>query len=293
MEPNFLIIGAAKCATTTIRTLLNRHPDVFTVPTETQFFNEDSVFARGLDWYESLYAQAGNARCRGEGCNGYTMKEAFPRAFDRLVAYAGRLKLIYAVRDPFERIESFWMELRSQHPDYVHHDFNKAVDVNRDWLTDSSNYLAQLEPFRRIYGEESIHVVFYEDFCADPEEVMRGCFRFLGVDSNLDVEAATARLNESEGKSIASPILSHLRSIALYKRAVDRLPFAPRDRIARTFFYRKIRRRPAWHPETRAWVADLLRDNLQRFLLDHGKPADFWNFDGVLDAIGDAVVEEA
>ena len=111
------------------------------------------------------------------------MKEAFPRAFDRLTSYAGQLKLIYAVRDPFARIESFWMELRSQHPDYVHHDFNKAVDVNRDWLTDSSNYLAQLEPFRRFYGDDSIHVVFYEDFCADPETRMRGCFRFLGIDS--------------------------------------------------------------------------------------------------------------
>jgi hypothetical protein len=293
MEPNFLVIGAAKCATTTIRTLLGRHPDVFMVPTETQFFNEDAVFARGSAWYESLFAQAGNTLWRGEGCNCYTMKEVFPRAFERLTSYAGQLKLIYAVRDPFARIESFWMELRSQHPDYVHHDFNKAVDVNRDWLTDSSNYLAQLEPFRRFYGDESIHVVFYEDFCADPESVMRDCFRFLGIDSNVDVGAATARLNESEGKSIASPILSQLRAISLYRRAIDRLPFGPRDRIARALFYRKIRQRPAWHPEARGWVADLLRDDLQTFLRQYGKPADFWNFDGVLDAVGDAVVEEA
>src|ERR1700722_13406691 len=281
MEPNFLLIGAAKCAPTTLRTLLNRHPDVFMVPTETQFFNEDSVFARGLDWYESHFAEAASATWRGEGCNGYTMKEAFPRSFERLTSYAGQLKLIYAVRDPFARIESFWMELRSQHPDYVHHDFNKAVDVNRDWLTDSSNYLAQLEPFRRFYGEDSIHVVFYEDFCADPQDVMRGCFDFLGIDSNVDVGATTARLNESEGKSIASPILSQLRSISIYLRELDRLSFAPRGRIARTLFYRKIRQRPAWDPETRAWVMELLRDDLQTFLRQYGKPADFWNFDGV------------
>lgn len=293
MEPNFLVIGAAKCATTTIRTLLGRHPDVFMVPTETQFFNEDSVFARGMAWYESLFVRAGNAKWRGEGCNSYTMRERYPQAFERLTSYAGQLKLIYAVRDPFERIESFWMELRSQHPDYVHHDFNKAADVNRAWLIDSSNYLAQLEPFRRFYGDESIHVVFYEDFCVDPEDVIRRCFAFLGIDTNVDVGATTARLNESEGKSIASPILSHLRSIPLYRRAVDRLPFAPRDRFARTFFYRKIRRRPNWHPETREWVAELLRDDLQTFLRQYGKPADLWNLDGVLDDIGDAVVEEA
>jgi hypothetical protein len=293
MKPHFLVIGAAKCATTTIRALLGRHPGIFMVPTESQFFNDDSVFARGYGWYDSLFAAADIAQCRGEGCNAYTMKEAFPHAFDRLTSYAPQLKLIYAVRDPFERIESFWMELRSQHPDYVHYDFNKAVDVNHDWLTDPSNYLSQLEPYRRSYGDESIHVVFYEDFRADPGRVMRGCFQFLGVDPCIDVGATTERLNGYEGKFIASPILSQLRSISFYRRAIDRLPFGPRDLIARTLLYRKIRQRPGWHPDTRACVAEHLRDDLRKFLVQQGKPPDFWNLDGVLDVVNDAVVEEA
>ena len=293
MKPNFLVIGAAKCATTTIRSLLGRHPDVFMVPTESQFFNNDSVFARGFDWYESLSAGAGSQARRGEGCNGYTMKEAFPRAFARLTSVRRRAQA--AVRSP-RPVRAHRVVLdgtASQHPDYVHYDFNKAVDVNRDWLTDPSNYFAQLEPYRRFYGDESIHVVFYEDLRTEPDRVLRGCFRFLGVDPDVDVGASTARLNESEGKMVASPILSQLRSISFYRRAVDRLPFAPRDRIARTLLYRRIRQRPDWHPETRAWVADLLRDDLRRFLVQYGKKADFWNFDGVLDAVGDAVVEEA
>lgn len=293
MKPHFLVIGAAKCATTTIRSLLGRHPGIYMVPTESQFFNDDEVFQRGFEWYESLFTHANSGACRGEGCNAYTMKEAFPGAFPRLTAYAPQLKILYAVRDPFERIESFWMELRSQHPDYVHYDFNKAVDINRDWLTDPSNYRAQLEPYRRFYGDESIHVVFYEDFRNDPDRLMRGCFRFLGVDPNVDVGASTARLNGSEGKAVASPILSHLRSIPFYRRAIDRLPFGPRDLIARTLLYRKIRQRPEWHPETRACVAESLRDDLQRFLMQQGKPLDFWNLDGVLDVVNDGVVEEA
>jgi hypothetical protein len=293
MKPNFLVIGAAKCATTTIRSLLGRHPDIFMVPAESQFFNNDSVFARGFDWYESLFADADRQTWRGEGCNGYTMKEAFPRAFQRLTTYAPQLKLLYMARNPFERIESFWMELRSQHPDYVHYDFNKAVDVNRDWLTDPCNYLVQLEPYRQLYGDESIHVMFYEDFCENPERVIRGCFQFLDVDPDVDVAASTARLNESQDKVVASPLLSQLRSISLYRRAVDRLPFAPRDRIARTLLYRKVRQRPTWHPETRAWVADFLRDDLRRFLVRYGRPDDFWNLDHVLDAVGGSMVEEA
>jgi len=277
MKPNYMVIGAAKCATTTIRSLFGRHPDVFMVPRESQFFNDDETYDRGFRWYESLFAGTDGKRMRGEGCNGCTMRERYPQAFDRLTSYAPDLKLIYVVRDPFERIESFWLELRSQHPDYVHYDFNKAVELNRDWLTDPSNYLDQLEPYRQFYGDESIHVVFYHEFRADPDGVMRDCFRFLGVDPDVDVGASTSRLNESEGKAIAPPFLSRLRSISLYRRAVDRLPFPVRDRMARKLFYRKVRQRPQWRPETRAWVADLLHNDLHAFLARYGKSRDLWN----------------
>ena len=293
MKPHFLVIGAAKCATTTIRSLLGRHPDIYMVPRESHFFTDDSVFARGVDWYESLFSGARTGTLRGEGCNAYTMKEALPETFGRLTAYAPQLKLLYAVREPFERIESFWMELRSQHPDYVHYDFNKAVEINRNWLTDPSNYLSQLEPYRRFYGDDSIHVVFYEDFRADPDAVIRGCFRFLGVDPEMNVGASTQWLNESEGKALASPILSQLRSISLYRRAVDRLPFTPRDVIARTLFYRKARNRPLWNPETRARVSERLRDDLRKFLVQYGKQPDFWNCENVPDRVTDAVPENA
>jgi Sulfotransferase domain len=291
MKPHFLVIGAAKCATTTIRSLLGRHPDVFMVPRESHFFTDDSVYARGFDWYESLFAGAKLGALCGEGCNAYTMKEALPQTFGRLTTYAPKLKLLYAVREPFERIESFWMELRSQHPDYAHYDFNKAVEINRDWLTDPSNYLSQLEPYRRFYGDDAIHVVFYEDFRANPDAVIRGCFEFLGVDPDANVGASSQWLNESEGKALASPILSQLRAISLYRRAVDRLPFTPRDAIARKLFYRKARNRPMWNPETRARVANVLRDDLRKFLVQYGKPADFWNVDRAPDQVTDAESE--
>ena len=78
MKPNYMMIGAAKCATTTMRSLFGHHPEIFMVSKESQFFNDDEIFGQGLDWYESLFAEAGSKLLRGEGCNGYTMKEALP-----------------------------------------------------------------------------------------------------------------------------------------------------------------------------------------------------------------------
>jgi hypothetical protein len=282
MKPNYLVIGAAKCATTTIRALLGRHPEIFMVRPEPQFFNDDWVFKRGFGWYESLFDEAGSRPRRGEGSNAYTMREKFPQAFGRLTAFLPKLKLIYVVREPFSRIESFWLELRSQHPDYAHPDFNRAVSLNRADLTDASNYLRQLAPYRQFYGDESIHVVFYEDFRREPALLLKRCFEFLGVDSSVEVAAANTRLNESDGKTIPAPFLSHLRSIGVYRRAVDRLPYSLRKRLARTLFYQKVRERPQWRPETRAWVSHLLRDDLRTFLIEYGKPADFWNLEAAI-----------
>jgi hypothetical protein len=172
--------------------------------------------------------------------------------------------------------------LRSQHPDYAHPDFNRAVYLNRADLADASNYPQQLAPYREFYGDESIHVIFYEDFRREPALVLKRCFQFLGVDASVEVAAANTRLNESEGKTIPAPFLSHLRSIGVYRRAVDRLPYSLRNRVARTLFYQKVRERPQWRPETRAWVSHLLRDDLRAFLTEYGKPADFWNLEAAI-----------
>src|SRR3990172_8281786 len=127
MKPNYMVIGAAKCATTTICSLLRRHPDVFMVDCkEPQFFNQDEIFARGFEWYESLFDEAGRKKMRGEGSNASSMKEVYPQALPRIAAYAGDLKLIYCVRDPFERIESHWLEKPAHGAGEVPHEFENS-----------------------------------------------------------------------------------------------------------------------------------------------------------------------
>ena len=50
--PDFLIIGAMKCGTTTLQAQLALQEGVFmTTPKEPNFFSDDDVYARGLDWY--------------------------------------------------------------------------------------------------------------------------------------------------------------------------------------------------------------------------------------------------
>ena len=54
--PNLVIIGAQKCATSSLHRYLDAHPDVaMSDPKELNFFIEEKEWSRGLDWYRSHF----------------------------------------------------------------------------------------------------------------------------------------------------------------------------------------------------------------------------------------------
>ena len=58
-RPDFMVIGAMKCATSTLHEQLARQPGLFmSTPKEPNFFSDDDVHARGMAWYEALFADA-------------------------------------------------------------------------------------------------------------------------------------------------------------------------------------------------------------------------------------------
>ena len=65
--PDFLIIGAMKCGTSTLQAQLAAQPGIFmTTPKEPNFFSDDAIYANGLGWYEDLFAGAGPDDRKGE-----------------------------------------------------------------------------------------------------------------------------------------------------------------------------------------------------------------------------------
>ena len=88
MRPNFLIIGAMKCATTTLWETLRRHPQIFMDPEkELAFFSQDDRFARGWAWYEAKFSEANGKLAIGEATTSYTQKVIFPNASQRIAKH--------------------------------------------------------------------------------------------------------------------------------------------------------------------------------------------------------------
>jgi hypothetical protein len=68
--PNFVVIGAMKAATVSLRHYFDEHPDVFVANGgtfgEPHFFVAEQNWTRGQGWYESLFDSADGAAAIGK-----------------------------------------------------------------------------------------------------------------------------------------------------------------------------------------------------------------------------------
>ena len=284
MKQDFMLIGASKCATSTISSLLNQHPDIYMVRDETQFFCNDAVFAKGLDWYEQQFADARPDQVLGDRNNLYTMQEVFPNTISRIYQYNPRLKFIYCVRNPIERIESYWIQIRSHGGEKLHHDFNQSVRVNRDWLVDASNYWKQINLYRSYFPDEQIHIVFFEDYKLNPAATIESCFEFIGVNPGFELSTPHLHLNPSKGKKVPSKLLSTLRSYDWFRYAAKAVPQAFRKKLKRQLLFQKMQGKPDWGATEFQWVKDNLQGDIERFLEFYGKRIDYWSFERSITA---------
>jgi hypothetical protein len=273
MRPNFLVIGAMKCATSTLWAHLNRHPQIFMASEkEPGFFCRDEVFARGWEWYESLFAGAEGKQALGEATNGYSMQMRFPMAARRIGEHLSCAKLIYIVRHPLQRIESHWRNML-----ILGHDtpFDDLLSYWPD-AVDTSSYWRQISAYRSHFPDEQILVLFYEELVTDADMVLKRCFDFLGVEPLPLIDAALA-VNVSSYQRIDGSLIRLIRNIPgveLLKQAAPQFSRAVGARLRRP-----MPDRPVWPAALRRQVIAQLAPDTAAFLGHYGKPAGWWQFD--------------
>ncbi|NNF72213.1 MAG: sulfotransferase, partial [Rhodobacteraceae bacterium] len=94
--PDFILIGAMKCGTSTLASQLGAQPGLFmTTPKEPNYFSDDAIFARGPDWYGGLFDGAGPGDLRGEASTHYTKRPDYPDTIARMKAAVPAPRLVY------------------------------------------------------------------------------------------------------------------------------------------------------------------------------------------------------
>ena len=203
-RPDFIVIGAMKSATTTLHEQLARQPGLFMCrPKEPNFFSDDDNHARGRGWYEALFRPAGAAALRGESSTHYTKLPTYPRTVERMVRDLPRLKLIYVMRHPIDRLVS----------QYVHEVTTGRVTgglrdalARHPELTEYSRYSMQLQPFLEAYGFGAVLPVFFQRLVTHSQEELERIGRFLGHEGPLRWDDALGPQNQGRERLRPSPV---------------------------------------------------------------------------------------
>jgi len=195
--PNFFILGAAKCGTTSLANNLRAHPEVF-IPEikEVRFFDTEPSWTQGVPWYECFYEPATDERALGDATPSYLY---VPVVVERLKeTIVGPVRHIALVREPVDRTYShYWHRYREGEESRT---FDEVLDEELGgavgWgYVGRSRYREQLDRYVAAFGRASLHVALFEDFVSDPTGSYAAICRHLGVDDAFVPEDLGERYN--------------------------------------------------------------------------------------------------
>ncbi|MEL6167428.1 MAG: sulfotransferase domain-containing protein [Pseudomonadota bacterium] len=299
--PNFIVIGAAKSATTSLHGQLLHHPDVFlSDPKEPEFFARDDNYAKGIDSYATLFEGAGEEQVAGEMSTIYTMVQHFPKTPERIATHLPDARLVYMLRHPVQRAYSYYTQLikgyqRSTHDLTVNRTFeefilpdahaaaaprHKAIAPHNGHLPDvpdlctaASDYVTQIEAYLAHVPRDRMLFLLFEDYRRDPRAVLDQLTDFIGVRRLSDAEfcaGAGAQNTSAEhyGTMSKQKTIQRIKSVAGPLWNLRRLlPDAARDRLSGAVSSAMPSggvEPPPMLPKTRQMLEDRFRADLPR-----------------------------
>ncbi len=272
--PDFIIIGAMKCGTTSLKSDLSTHSEVYTVPEEPRFFCSNRYHEQGLSRYLSHFEDRSESVV-GESSGFYAWDSWCEETVERMRRDVPDAKVLYIIRNPIERVGSHWAWGISNGQPWG--PINEAVrEVDR--LIEMSLYWRQIARYREHFPDDQIKVLFLEDLKADPRSFFRDCGQFLGVDPDgFDFEEAASPKNQTAGKRTDTRLAQRLRQWSGFWTLKEMIP----DPIVQ--FGEKVLRRdgkiePNWDSDVRRRVEERLAPDATKMLDYCGRPRDFWTF---------------
>ncbi len=234
VRPDFLVLGAQKCATSWLYYCLREHPELH-LPEhkrEYEYIGGDLYAERGPDWYFSLLAGKKDSQRAGAVSVDYLTD---PRSAPEVRKQVPNVKLIASLREPVSRAMSayFWYLRKGHIPDVgVEQALEQGMlaatrpaaanEFFRDLVT-RGFYDEQLARYRALFPANQMLVVLYEDIAADPMAVLEQVFAFIGVDPTFVPPSISTTPKKN----------TYSRPLIEIERLTSRLPDLPRRAFAK------------------------------------------------------------
>ena len=226
-KPNFFIIGAPKCATTSLARWLDQHESVFfSIPKEPAFFNDSSVTIKTLKQYETLYKKANKSHIAvGEGTTHYFYSDT---AIKKILDYSPKAKFILCLRNPIDMAVSMHSE-RLYQGDEAIKSFEEVwkKDISERGMRRVSLFQNKfshltykelcshgywLQRLLKIVDRDQLHIILFDDLKKDAKKVFSEVLSFLGLPPNDEIKL----LKHNTAKQIKSIWISRLIKWGVY-----------------------------------------------------------------------------
>jgi len=221
--PDFFIVGAPKCGTTSLHYYLQQHPQVFMAAKELYYFGKDFTYREAptsLAYYLSFFKDAPVNQLIGEASVWYLYSKSAAKEIKEMNPNA---KIIIMLRNPVDMIYSLHSEQCYNGNENIA-SFEEALDAEDDRLQGKlippnigcplqalqyrqvGLYYQQVKRYLDVFGKAQVHCIFLSDLKYEVEKNFRKVLQFLQLDDRTSIDYSI----QNKHKVAKSKALTHL-----------------------------------------------------------------------------------
>lgn len=261
--PNFLIIGAAKSATSWLIARLAQHPHVYAYDQEIHFFSHH--YTKGSTWYAKHFCTGNHSVGIGEKSNSYLGHVQAPL---RIQALLPQVKLIAILRNPTERAYSGYCMRFAQ--GIVSAEIDSYLDPDKSRSDGCFQFVRQglyaqhLRRYFAVFKADQLKVVLFDDLQADSHTFLNDITGFLGLEPFSVCEERHKPVNVRRTRvypTVLQALQVRLEEIPPAKAAVGK--------IATSFLGQRVKARLATQSVEYPALSQGLREKLINYYTPH------------------------
>ena len=287
--PDFLLVGAAKSATSSLSAYLNQHPQIAMASQKESwffsFFGKPPDYSSPgvlsdvvseLDTYTRLFDGAKADQKLGDACPSYlyTYEDTIRNIHQLYSAEAlAKLKIIISLREPVGRAYSQYYTFKRKvqeplafdqaiQPDTINRRLQENWNIFYDYLG-FGMYARQVEAFQQAFGKERVHVLLYEDVQTDVQKTFRTIYDFLEINPDVIVDDRY-KINAISGEPRLKWVVAGLFSKNRLKRMISALIPLRLRRIITYFIFKVLLKREAMDSSSVKQLSQYFTEDISR-----------------------------
>ncbi len=190
-KTDVIIVGAMKAGTSSLAFHMNNHPSISMPLEEVHFFDLESNFNKGYEWYENIFSEYNEDNLIGEKTPTYCYLEKVPQ---RIYDYNPEVKLIWIFRNPINRAYSnYWHSVKRGNEKLS---FEQSVEQEETRIKENvfkgylqrGIYYKQIKNYLNYFSHEQMHYLLFEKFIKNPLKELEQIFSFLEIPKSDDYQ---------------------------------------------------------------------------------------------------------